>query len=104
MYACQENVYSQLSKVLEARRLYIQEAHCHPTTEELAACAGISVEKLEKLLHFTRMPISMQQRVWSDQDTTFQVIPFLYFTLVVHSRFGLSDLTLTRQRINKNLR
>lgn len=92
-----ENVYSQLSKVLEARRLYIQEAHCHPTKEELAARAGISVEKLEKLLHFTRMPISMQQRVWSDQDTTFQEI-------TADSKVEIPDVSVAKQLMRQHIR
>ncbi|KAL3531955.1 hypothetical protein ACH5RR_005476 [Cinchona calisaya] len=36
--------------------------------------AGITVEKLEKSLFAARMPLSMQQSVWSDQDTTFQEV------------------------------
>lgn len=58
---------------MEAKRLYIQEGNYQPTTEELAGRVGIAVDKLEKLLFFTRMPLSMQQTVWSDQSTTFQV-------------------------------
>lgn len=70
----QENVYSLLSKVYEAKKLCIQQGNHHPMKEDIAACAGITVEKLERLLHTARMPLSMQQPVWMDQDTTFQVI------------------------------
>lgn len=69
----QENVYTLLGKVLEAKKSYIQEGNQNPSREELARRVGMSVEKLGKLLYCTRMPVSMQQTVWADQDTTFQV-------------------------------
>ncbi|XP_031279075.1 RNA polymerase sigma factor sigF, chloroplastic-like isoform X1 [Pistacia vera] len=69
-----EHVYTLLSKVLEAKRLCIQEGNHCPNKEELAIRVGITVEKLDNLLFFTRMPLSMQQPVWADQDTTFQEI------------------------------
>ncbi|KAK3226546.1 hypothetical protein Dsin_006408 [Dipteronia sinensis] len=69
-----ENVYSLLGKVLEAKRLCIQEGNRNPTKEDVARGVGITVGKLEKLLFMTRSPLSMQQPVWSDQDTTFQEI------------------------------
>lgn len=69
----QENVYTLLGKVLEAKKSYIQEGNHNPSKEELARRVGITVEKLGKLLYSTRMPVSMQQTVWADQDTTYQV-------------------------------
>ncbi|KAK8497079.1 hypothetical protein V6N13_026486 [Hibiscus sabdariffa] len=69
-----ENVYGLLNKVLDAKRSYIQERNHHPSKEELARCVGITVEKLDRLLLSTRMPLSMQQPVWADQDTTFQEV------------------------------
>ncbi|KAK7392473.1 hypothetical protein VNO78_20912 [Psophocarpus tetragonolobus] len=69
-----EKVYNLLGKVMEAKKLYIQEGNLHPTKEELARRVGITVEKLDKLLFSARIPISMQQTVWADQDTTFQEI------------------------------
>lgn len=66
-------MYGLLSKVKEAKKCCIQQGIYHPTKEEIALRAGITVEKLEKLLFATRMPLSMQQPVWTDQDTTFQV-------------------------------
>ena len=69
----QENVYTLLGKVLEAKRTYIQEGNHNPSKEEIAGRVGITVEKLDKLLFSTRMPLSMQQPVWADQKTTFQV-------------------------------
>lgn len=58
---------------MEVKRSYIREGNHDPTTEELAQRVGIPVDKLEKLLFFSRVPLSMQQTVWADQDTTFQV-------------------------------
>ncbi|KAM1853623.1 hypothetical protein ACFX15_009043 [Malus domestica] len=69
-----ENVYTLLGKVLEAKKSCIQEGNHNPNKEELARRVGITVEKLQKLLYSTRMPLSMQQPVWADQDTTFQEI------------------------------
>ncbi|XVE76152.1 hypothetical protein DITRI_Ditri12bG0150600 [Diplodiscus trichospermus] len=69
-----ENLYSLLGKVLDAKKSYIQEGNHCPSKEELARRVGITVEKLDKLLLTTRMPLSMQQPVWADQDTTFQEV------------------------------
>lgn len=74
-------MYALLSKVKEAKRTCIQQGSHHPTKEEIALCAGMTVEKLDKLLFTARMPLSMQQPVWSDQDTTFQVAFLLIFYL-----------------------
>ncbi|KAJ6993356.1 hypothetical protein NC653_016476 [Populus alba x Populus x berolinensis] len=73
-----ENVYGLLGKVMEAKRSYIQEGNHQPTAEEIARRVGIAIDKLEKLLCFTRTPLSMQQTVWSDQNTTFQVNASLF--------------------------
>lgn len=48
--------------------------HHHPTKADIAVRAGLSVERLEKLLFTARMPLSLQKPVFLDQDTTFQVI------------------------------
>ncbi|KAF5471852.1 hypothetical protein F2P56_008618 [Juglans regia] len=69
-----ENVHALLGKMMESKRLLIQEGNHHPTKEELARHVGITVNKLEKLLYTTRLPLSMQRPVWTDQDTTFQEI------------------------------
>ncbi|KAH0932767.1 hypothetical protein HID58_009884 [Brassica napus] len=45
-----------------------------PSKEQLASHVGVSKEKLDKLLSNTRTPLSMQQPIWSDQDTTFQEV------------------------------
>ncbi|XP_062167759.1 RNA polymerase sigma factor sigF, chloroplastic isoform X3 [Alnus glutinosa] len=67
-----ENVHTLLGKVKESKRLLIQGGNHYPTKEELARHVGITVDKLQKLLYSTRMPLSMQQPIWADQDTTFQ--------------------------------
>ncbi|KAJ1392265.1 Winged helix-like DNA-binding domain superfamily [Sesbania bispinosa] len=69
-----ERVYTQLGKVLEAKKLYIQEGNLHPTKEELASRSGIAVDKIDNLLFVARIPVSMQQTIWTDQNTTFQEI------------------------------
>lgn len=69
----QDNVYGLLNKVTEAKRQCIQEGHHRPTKEQIAARAGVTVDKLERLLYSARTPLSMQQPVWTDQNTTFQV-------------------------------
>ncbi|KAI6678991.1 hypothetical protein NL676_039787 [Syzygium grande] len=69
-----ENVYALHSKVMEAKRSCIQKGHHHPSKGQVAKRAGISVDKLEKLASTTRTPLSLQQPVWADQDTTFQEI------------------------------
>lgn len=71
-------MYSLLGKVTEAKRLFVQEGHHDPTKEEIAERVGITVEKLQRLLLHTRTPLSMQQPVWADQDTTYQVM-FSYY-------------------------
>ncbi|XP_045798734.1 RNA polymerase sigma factor sigF, chloroplastic-like isoform X2 [Trifolium pratense] len=68
------NLYTLLGKVSEAKKLYIKEGNLQPTTEEIAKQVGITVDKLEMLLFCTRTPVSMEQPVWADQDTTFQEI------------------------------
>ncbi|KAE9612313.1 hypothetical protein Lal_00022811 [Lupinus albus] len=69
-----EKVYSLLGKVMEAKKLCIQEGNLNPTKEELARRVGITEEKIGELLFVARYPISMQQTVWADQETTFQEI------------------------------
>lgn len=74
----QENVYSLLRKAAEAKRLLIEEGNRDPTKEEIAERVGITVEKLQRLLQYSRMPLSMQRVVWQSHDTTFQVYNFLH--------------------------
>ncbi|KAK7267707.1 hypothetical protein RIF29_20385 [Crotalaria pallida] len=69
-----ERVYSLLGKVMEAKKLYIQEGNLNPTKEELARRVGITEDKIGELLFVARYPISMQQTLSADQETTFQEI------------------------------
>ncbi|AES60705.2 putative RNA polymerase sigma-70 like domain, RNA polymerase sigma-B/F/G type [Medicago truncatula] len=69
-----EKVYNKLSKVLEAKKLYKEEGNLNPTKEELARRVGISPDKVDRLLFVARIPISMQNTVGSETDTTFQEI------------------------------
>lgn len=73
---------------MEAKRSYVQEGNQWPTKEELARHVGMTVDKLEKLLFTTRMPLSMQQPVWADQDTTFEVNAFSYLNFHMTSTFS----------------
>ncbi|XP_061345773.1 RNA polymerase sigma factor sigF, chloroplastic-like isoform X2 [Gastrolobium bilobum] len=92
-----ENVYTLLGKVMEAKKLYIQEGNRRPTKEELARRVGISVDKLENLLFSARFPLSMQQSVWADQDTTFQEI-------TADSSIEIPDVSVGKQLMRKHAR
>lgn len=92
-----ENVYSLLGKVLEAKKSCIQEGNHNPNKEELARRVGITVEKLEKLLYATRMPLSMQQPVWADQDTTFQEV-------TADTGVEIPDVSVAKQLMRQHVR
>ncbi|KAF8007713.1 hypothetical protein BT93_K1647 [Corymbia citriodora subsp. variegata] len=92
-----ENVYALLGKVMEAKRSYIQEGHRHPSKEQVAKRAGISVDKLENLASTTRMPLSLQQPVWADQDTTFQEI-------TADTGVEIPDLSVSKQLMRRHVR
>lgn len=92
-----ENMYGLLSKVLEAKRLYIQEGHYYPTPEELAGRLGITVKKLQNLFFLMRNPLSMQQSVWADQDTTFQEV-------TADTKVENPDVCVEKQLMRKHVR
>ncbi|KAH9671463.1 RNA polymerase sigma factor sigF [Citrus sinensis] len=92
-----ENIYTLLSRVLEAKRLYIQEGNHSPDKEDLARRVGITVEKLERLIFITRMPLSMQQPVWADQDTTFQEI-------TADTGVEIPDISVQKQLMRQHVR
>nr|AKC88774.1 sigma factor [Melianthus villosus] len=92
-----ENVYGLLAKVLEAKRLYIQEGNHHPTKEDIAGRIGITVDKLERLLATTRMPLSIQQPVWADQNTTFQEV-------TADTAVEIPDISVGKQLMRKHMR
>ncbi|XP_058082131.1 RNA polymerase sigma factor sigF, chloroplastic [Magnolia sinica] len=91
-----ENVYGLLTKIRNARKSYIQEGH-RPTNEELAKCVGITVEKFEMLRLSTRIPVSIQQPAWIDQDVTFQEI-------TADPRVEPPDLSITKQLMRRHMR
>lgn len=92
-----ENVYGLLSKVKEAKTLCIQKGNHHPMKEEIAATAGITVEKLDRLLFTARMPLSMQQPIWMDQDTTFQEI-------TADTSVEVPDVSVAKQLMRQHVR
>ncbi|MBA0746929.1 hypothetical protein Gogos_009401 [Gossypium gossypioides] len=92
-----ENVYGLLSKVLDAKRSCFQEGNHYPSKEELARRVGITVEKLDKLLLSTRMPLSIQQPVWADQDTTFQEV-------TPDTGIEIPDVSVAKQLMRQHVR
>ncbi|XP_012485938.1 RNA polymerase sigma factor sigF, chloroplastic isoform X2 [Gossypium raimondii] len=92
-----ENAYSLLGKVVKAKRSYIQEGNHCPSKEELATRAGITVQKLDKLLFTTRTPLSMQQPVWTDQDTTFQEV-------TPDTGIEIPDVSVAKQLMRQHVR
>lgn len=91
------NVYDLMYKVTEAKRLCIQEGNHEPTKEQIAVRAGITVERLQKLRVIVRKPLSMEQCVWRDQDTTFQEI-------TADTRFGSPNMTVEKQFMRNHVR
>lgn len=90
------NAYTFLRRLAEARRSCKQEGECPPSNEELARHIGIKVEKLEKMLVATRLPRSLQQPVWSDQDTTFQDI-------TADTKIETPDVSVGKELMRKHL-
>ncbi|KAL9676471.1 hypothetical protein QQ045_004685 [Rhodiola kirilowii] len=92
-----DNVYSLLGKVLEAKKVCIQEGHSRPTKEQIAGRVGITVQKLEGLMHSARIPVSMQQTVWADQDTTYQEI-------TADNQVETPDMSVAKQMMRRHVR
>ncbi|GLT92352.1 hypothetical protein SLE2022_101920 [Rubroshorea leprosula] len=92
-----ENVFGLLSKLTDARRSCIQEGNRCPSKEELARRVGITVDKLENLLMTTRLPLSMQQPVWSDQNTTFQEV-------TAETGIEIPDISVAKQLMRQHVR
>ncbi|KAI5395630.1 RNA polymerase sigma factor sigF, chloroplastic [Lathyrus oleraceus] len=99
-----EKVYNKLSKVLEAKKLYMEEGNINPSREELARRVGISADKVDTLLFVARTPISMQKTVGADTDTTFQEI--IADTAIESTDMSVSKQLMRRHVLNilKNLR
>ncbi|XP_062117265.1 RNA polymerase sigma factor sigF, chloroplastic [Humulus lupulus] len=91
-----ENVYTLLGKVSEAKRSCIEVGNHSPSKEELARHAGITVERLQKLLYITRTPLSLQQPVWADQKTTFQEI-------TADAGTEIPDVSVSKQMMRRHL-
>ncbi|GMP50378.1 hypothetical protein CsSME_00017017 [Camellia sinensis var. sinensis] len=92
-----DNVYNLLYKVMEAKRSCIGEGNHQPTKEEIAVRIGMTIDKLELLLHSARMPLSMQQPVWADQNTTFQEI-------TADTSIEIPDLSVEKQLMRQHVR
>ncbi|XP_045792576.1 RNA polymerase sigma factor sigF, chloroplastic-like [Trifolium pratense] len=69
-----EKVFNKLSKVMEAKKLYMEEGNLNPSKEELGRRVGMTAGKVESLLFVARTPISMQKTVGADTDTILQEI------------------------------
>ncbi|XP_057779151.1 RNA polymerase sigma factor sigF, chloroplastic [Salvia miltiorrhiza] len=92
-----ENVYGLLSKIYEAKKTCVRQGNHNPSREDIAACAGISVERMEKLLFSARVPLSMQQPVWMDQPTTFQEI-------TADTTIDIPELGVSKQLMRQHVR
>ncbi|XP_022978801.1 RNA polymerase sigma factor sigF, chloroplastic [Cucurbita maxima] len=92
-----ENVYGLLGKVTEAKNYFVRAGNYKPSKEELAAQVGITVEKLDKLQFMSRIPQSLQQTVWADQDTTFQEI-------TADSEVDTPDISVERELMRRHIR
>lgn len=68
-----ESAYNLLYKVMDAKRLCIEDGNHKPKTEDIAARVGMTDEKLQRFLCSVRKPVSIDQPIWTDQDTTYQV-------------------------------
>jgi RNA polymerase primary sigma factor len=63
------HVGQELSRVRSAERRLAGELGRDPTSEEVAAQVGMSVDQLEELRAAERIPVSLETRVGSDGDT-----------------------------------
>ncbi|KAG5556545.1 hypothetical protein RHGRI_006969 [Rhododendron griersonianum] len=72
--AIPESAYNLLYKVMDAKRLCIEDGNHQPKTEDIAARVQMTDEKLQRFLCSVRKPVSLDQPIWMDQDTTYQEI------------------------------
>nr|AKC88775.1 sigma factor [Monsonia emarginata] len=68
------HIHALVGKIWKAKRLYGEEGNYNPSNEELAKRVNIPVDKLQKVLLYTRKPISMERNVWGDDGVTFHDI------------------------------
>ncbi|KAM7531717.1 hypothetical protein LguiB_035127 [Lonicera macranthoides] len=92
-----DNVYGLLYKITEAKRLCIQDGDYNPTNKDIAARAGMTVEKLERLQMAARSLISLEQSVWADQNTT-------YHQITADPSVETLDVTVTKQIMRRHVR
>ncbi|XP_024986010.1 RNA polymerase sigma factor sigF, chloroplastic isoform X2 [Cynara cardunculus var. scolymus] len=69
-----EGIYNLLYKVSEAKRICIREGNHEPTQKQIAAQAGMPVEKVQKLRSVQKITLSLQQPIWPDDSTTYEEI------------------------------
>ncbi|KAL5067852.1 hypothetical protein RYX36_018739 [Vicia faba] len=91
-----EKVYNKLSKVLEAKKLYMEEGNLNPSRKELARRVGIAAEKVDSLLFVARIPISMQKTVGAETDTTFQEI-------IADTAIESPDMSVSKQLMKRHV-
>ncbi|KAI8563007.1 hypothetical protein RHMOL_Rhmol03G0080300 [Rhododendron molle] len=72
--AIPESAYNLLYKVMDAKRLCIEDGNHQPKTEDIATRVRMTDEKLQRFLCSVRKPVSIDQPIWTDQDTTYQEI------------------------------
>ena len=60
-----------LSKLRNIQRRLLQERRCEPSTEEIAHCAGMSVEAVRRVMDIGRNPVSLDRPVGEGEDCSF---------------------------------
>ena len=64
------HIIEGLSKINTASRQLFQELKREPTVEEIAACTGLSEEKVKEYQSITKEPVSLDTLVNDDDETT----------------------------------
>lgn len=60
-----------LSKLRNIQKRLLQELRREPTTEEIAACAGLDLEEVKRVLDIGRHPVSLDRPVGDGEDCSF---------------------------------
>jgi RNA polymerase primary sigma factor len=63
------HIGDQLNRLMRLSRELTQELNRQPTTEELAKYSGQPVEKIEQMLEYARIPVSLDKPVGEDGDS-----------------------------------
>ncbi|KAJ9554913.1 hypothetical protein OSB04_009527 [Centaurea solstitialis] len=69
-----EGVYNLMYKVSEAKRICIREGNHEPTQKQIAAQAGMPVEKVQKLRSIQKITLSLQQPIYPNDSTTYEEV------------------------------